>query len=214
MSALTGVITIDGPAASGKSSSAKLLAAAYGVPHISSGLLYRLVAYLAIGTETDLHDGRALVAMCHEFHVQLDAAPEGNRVMVNSRDLTEYITTEMVDNVVSFVARLPEVREWVNDRLREIPTPFVIDGRDMGTAVFTDAQWKFYLIADARVRAERRQRERGESVEEIERALIERDELDKQQSAPAPDAIHIDGSQQTLQEVVQAMRRHIEETAA
>jgi len=214
MSTVTGVITIDGPAASGKSSSAELLARAYGVPHISSGLLYRLVAHLAIGTETDLHDGPALVAMCQEFRVQLDATPDGNRVMVNGRDLTEHVTTEAVDNVVSFVARLPEVREWVNERLREIPTPFVIDGRDMGTAVFTDAQWKFYLTADARVRAERRQRERGESVAEIERALIARDELDKKQSAPAPDAIHIDGSQRSLHEVVQAMRQYIEEPAA
>lgn len=210
MSTVTGVITIDGPAASGKSSSAKLLAKEYDLPHISSGLLYRLVAYLAIGTETDLHDGPALVAMCHEFRVQLEVDPAGNRVNVNGRDLTQYITTEAVDSVVSFVARLPEVREWVNERLREIPTPFVIDGRDMGTAVFPDAEWKFYLTANARVRAERRQQERGDSVDEIERALIERDELDKKQSVPAADAIHIDGSNQTLAEVVALMRRNID----
>lgn len=205
-----GIIAIDGPAASGKSSAAKMVAHAYQIPYISSGLLYRAVAYLALGTETDMHDGEALLAMCGEFSVQLEADMNENRVMINGQNVTGHITTEAVDGVVSFVARVPEVRGWVNQKLRELPRPFVIDGRDMGTAVFPDADVKFYLTASARVRAERRHKERGESVEAIERALVLRDELDFKQSKPADDAIWIDSSELTLQEVLHILKQHIE----
>ena len=200
-----GIITIDGPAASGKSSAARLLAERYGVPYISSGTLYRAVAYLALGSETDLHNGAALLAMLGEFRVVFEADTKGNYVLVNGTNVTGYLATEAVDGAVSFIARIPEVREWVNEKLQHLSAPFVIDGRDMGTAVFPDAQVKFFLTASPRVRAQRRQKERGEDVAAIEAALIARDELDKKQSAPAADAVWIDSSELSLPEVLAAM---------
>lgn len=204
-----GIITIDGPAASGKSSAARLLAERYGVPYISSGMLYRAVAYLALGTETDLHSGPDLLGMLSEFRVVFEADTKGNYVLVNGTNVTNFLATAAVDGAVSFIARIPEVREWVNEKLTQLPAPFVIDGRDMGTAVFPAAQVKFFLTASPRVRAERRQKERGEDVEAIEAALIIRDELDKKQSAPAADAIWIDSSELSLPEVLEAMSAYL-----
>lgn len=209
-----GIVTIDGPAASGKSSAARLLAQQYNVPYISSGTLYRAVAYLALGTETDLHSGPELLGMLGEFNVVFEADTSGNYVLVNGVEVSAFLATEAVDGAVSFIARIPEVRDWVNERLQRLPAPFVIDGRDMGTAVFPHADVKFFLTASPRVRAERRQRERGEDVDAIEAALITRDELDKKQSAPAPDAIWIDSSERTLPEVLEAMSAHLPGTPA
>lgn len=209
-----GIITIDGPAASGKSSAARLLAQRYNVPYISSGALYRAVAYLALGTETDLHNGPELLGMLGEFNVVFKADTAGNYVLVNGVEVSKFLATEAVDGAVSFIARIPEVRNWVNERLQRLPAPFVIDGRDMGTTVFPDADVKFFLTASPRVRAERRQRERGEDVEAIEAALITRDELDKKQSAPATDAIWIDSSERTLPEVLEVMSMHLPGTPA
>lgn len=209
-----GIITIDGPAASGKSSAARLLAQRYNVPYISSGALYRAVAYLALGTETDLHNGPELLGMLGEFNVVFEADTAGNYVLVNGVEVSKFLATEAVDGAVSFIARIPEVRNWVNERLQRLPAPFVIDGRDMGTTVFPDADVKFFLTASPRVRAERRQRERGEDVEAIEAALITRDELDKKQSAPATDAIWIDSSERTLPEVLEVMSMHLPGTPA
>lgn len=209
-----GIITIDGPAASGKSSAARLLAQRYNVPYISSGTLYRAVAYLALGTETDLHNGPELLGMLGEFNVVFEADTAGNYVLVNGVEVSKFLATEAVDGAVSFIARIPEVRNWVNERLQRLPAPFVIDGRDMGTTVFPDADVKFFLTASPRVRAERRQRERGEDVDAIEAALITRDELDKKQSAPASDAIWIDSSERTLPEVLEVMSMHLPGTPA
>lgn len=91
--------------------------------------------------------------------MRLLAQAEGNRVLADGEDLTSFLHTPEVDRVVSAVARLPGVRAWVNRRLKEVPPPFVAEGRDMGTAVFPEAAHKFYLTASPEVRAWRRARE-------------------------------------------------------
>src|SRR5690606_11112739 len=97
---------------------------------------------------------------------------------------------------------LPGVRAWVTERLRELEGPFVIDGRDMGTTVFPDARWKFYLTASPEVRARRRVGERASDLEAVAEAIRLRDEKDAKQSVPAPDAIHLDTVLLSLEAVV------------
>lgn len=197
------VITIDGPAASGKSSAARLLAQRLGVAYVSSGLLYRAATLLALRHAAPLDDEAALLALLARHDVRLHPGAAANRLTVDWADLTDDLHTDAVDGSVSAVARHQGVRAWVNARLREMGGSFVIDGRDMGTSVFPDAVAKFYLTADARVRAARRAGERGAALEAIAAELSRRDERDQRQSVPAPDAQVIDTSALTLAEVVE-----------
>lgn len=198
-------MTIDGVAASGKSSVASGVARALGVPYVSSGLLYRAATLLALEAGLNLEGAPALLAHLEANPLRLEPLAEGNRVWLGERDLTDDLHSSRVDAGVSAVARLPRVREWVNAQLRALPDPFVAEGRDMGTNVFPHADAKFYLTASPRVRAERRARERLEDVPAIEAALVERDRRDAGQSAPAPDARIIDTSALSLEGVIGAV---------
>ncbi|MGC8876050.1 (d)CMP kinase [Thermus sp.] len=198
---MRGIVTIDGPSASGKSSAARRVAEALGVPYLSSGLLYRAAAFLALRAGVDPGDEAGLLGLLQRFRVRLVPGKE-NRVLADGEDLTPSLHTLEVDRVVSEVARLPGVRAWVNERLKEVPPPFVAEGRDMGTAVFPEAPHKFYLTARPEVRAKRRAKERPQAYEAILQDLLRRDEKDKAQSAPAPDALLLDTSDLTLEEVV------------
>ncbi|MGC8967449.1 MAG: (d)CMP kinase [Thermus sp.] len=198
---MRGIVTIDGPSASGKSSVARRVAEALGVPYLSSGLLYRAAAFLALRAGVDPGDEAGLLGLLQRFRVRLVPGKE-NRVLAEGEDLTPSLHTLEVDRVVSEVARLPGVRAWVNERLKEVPPPFVAEGRDMGTAVFPEAPHKFYLTARPEVRARRRAKERPQAYEAILQDLLRRDEKDKAQSAPAPDALLLDTSDLTLEEVV------------
>ena len=196
------VITLDGPAASGKSSVARLVAEALGVPYVSSGLLYRAATYLAQARGVDLHDEAALMRLLETLPVRLEA-PIGlpNRVRVGGVTLTE-LHTDAVDAGVSAVARHPRVRAWVDARLRELVGVFVVEGRDMGTVVFPGAAHKFYLSAPPEVRAVRRVGERVADLEAVTEAIRRRDALDHAQLRPADDATHLDTRDLTLVEVV------------
>ncbi len=198
---MRGIVTIDGPAASGKSSVARRVAEALGVPYLSSGLLYRAAAYLALRAGVDPGDEAGLLRLLQRFRVRLVPGRE-NRVLADGEDLTPSLHTLEVDRIVSEVARLPGVRAWVNERLKEVPPPFVAEGRDMGTAVFPQAPHKFYLTARPEVRAKRRAKERPQAYEAILQDLLERDQKDRAQSVPAPDALLLDTSDLTLEEVV------------
>lgn len=206
---MRGVVTIDGPSASGKSSVAKRVAEALGVPYLSSGLLYRAAAFLALRAGVDPGDEEGLLALLETFRVRLLPEREGNRVLADGEDLTPHLHTPEVDRTVSRVARHPRVRAWVNARLKEVPPPFVAEGRDMGTAVFPGAPHKFYLTARPEVRAWRRAKERPQDYEEVLRDLLLRDELDKGQSVPAPDALVIDTSELGLEAVVARVLAHL-----
>jgi cytidylate kinase len=208
---MRGIVTIDGPSASGKSSVAKRVAEALGVPYLSSGLLYRAAAYLALRAGVDLEDEAGLLALLQAKRVRLLPDKEGNRVLADGEDLTPHLHTEAVDRVVSQVARLPGVRAWVNARLKEVPPPFVAEGRDMGTAVFPEAPHKFYLTARPEVRAQRRAKERPGDYEAVLRDLLQRDEKDRAQSAPAPEALILDTSEMGLEEVVARILEHLKD---
>ncbi len=203
------IITIDGPGASGKSSVARRIAQALGIPYVSSGLLYRGAAYQVLRYGVDPEDEGAIVRLLEEHPIRLEPDTNGNHVYAGGEDLTPQLHTAEVDAVVSAVARHPRVRAYVNQRLREVPPPFVVEGRDMGTAVFPQAAYKFYLTASPEVRARRRAKERPESAAEIEKMLRLRDERDAKQSVPAEDAQIIDTSELTLDQVVGAIMRYL-----
>lgn len=196
------VITLDGPAASGKSSAAKALAARLGIAYVSSGLLYRAVTHLALSAGVETSDEAAVMALLDSHEVRLLPDVERDRVTIDGVDVSAGLHTDAIDARVSEVAVLPAVRGWVTDRLQELDGPFVIDGRDMGTVVFPDARWKFYLTASAEIRAGRRVGERATDIAAVAHGLRLRDERDARQSAPAPDAIHLDTGPLSLQDVV------------
>ncbi len=204
------VITIDGPAASGKSSVARLLAKRLGVAYVSSGLLYRAATLAALEPDLDLGDEDAVVELLGRHDVTLHADAHGNRVSIDGTDVTDELNTDSIDVAVSTVARHPKVRAWVTDRLREVQGSFVIDGRDMGTAVFPHARVKFFLTADPEIRAARRAGERSGELRQIAERLRRRDEQDALQSKPAEDAIFIDTGDLTLGQVVDAVLSRIQ----
>lgn len=196
------VVTLDGPAASGKSTVARRVAATLGVPCVSSGLLYRAATALATAAGIDAGDPSAILLELGRHRVELRPGVGGDVLRIDGEDSTRAVQTDAVDAAVSRVAGHPEVRAWVGERLREMPAPFVIDGRDMGSVVFPDARHKFYLNASPEVRAARRVGERGADLAAVAAAIRRRDELDARQLAPAPDAMHLDTGPLTLDEVV------------
>ena len=205
------VITIDGPAASGKSSVARGVADALNIPFVSSGLLYRAATYLTLLAKRNAHCATEILDLLAEHDVQLEAlAIEPNRVIIDNEDITAALHTDDVDANVSAVAKHPQIRRWVDERLRDIKGKFVVEGRDMGTAVFPKAAYKFYLTASPEVRAKRRVGEREHNLQEISEALMRRDELDKKQLAPASDAVAIDTSDMNLEDVIHSILSKVE----
>lgn len=212
-SAFLGVVTLDGPAASGKSTVARRVAEALGIPCVSSGLLYRGAAALALAAGVDPDDPAALLATLRRHRVELLPGRHGDVLLVDGADRTRSVHSDEVDAVVSRVAAHPSVRAWVGERLREMPPPFVIDGRDMGSVVFPEARHKFYLDASPEVRARRRVGERAADLATVAAAIARRDRLDARQLAPAPDAFHVDTGPLTVDEVVAAVLARVQAEA-
>lgn len=208
------IITLDGPAASGKSSVAKALARRLGIAYVSSGLLYRAATFLSLDAAVDPSDEAAVMALLSQREVRLHPDRHGNRVTVDDDDVTDSLHTDEVDEAVSDVARHPEVRAWVTERLREMRGSFAIDGRDMGTVVFPQARCKFYLTAAPEVRAARRVGERSADLGTVAAGLRSRDERDARQSVPAPDAIVIDTGPLGLDEVVERVLTEVRTASA
>ena len=205
------VIAIDGPAASGKSSTATWVAEQLGVRHVDSGALYRAVtlACLAHAGPGDAWTEARALAAADEVHIH--EAEAGLTLKVGGMLLTpELLAGTEVTAHVSQVARMQGVRDWVNARLRACAAsgPIVVDGRDMGTTVFPGAALKIFLIADPWERARRRLTQRlGRKPHDDEIAretddLVRRDARDAQQSQPAPDAVLIDTTYLTQDEQV------------
>lgn len=204
---MTEIITIDGPSASGKTSVAKLVAQRLGIPYISSGLLYRAVALMCLLENVSAEEIETRLA---KHRLELQPTATQNLVFLDGHEVSEALHSLEVDQVVSAVAVRPAIREYVNQVLRQIPPPFVVDGRDMGSTVFPQARYKFYLTANPEVRAQRRVPERGAAFDTVLAEIIRRDEADKRQSAPARDAILLDTSHLDLDGVVQKVLEHIQ----
>ena len=214
----THVIAIDGPAASGKSSTAQAVARALGFAHLDSGALYRGVTLVAIrecGAVSGGHlDSQAILRAAERRGLTLQFDGSGFAVYLDGEPVDADIRTPEVTALVSPISALPEVREWVNQRLRMLARgglSLVVDGRDIGTVVFPDAGLKVFLTASPRTRAARRLTQRGLAAppEQLERetaALSARDEADSRRAvAPlrmAEDALPLDGTDLTFDQQV------------
>ena len=207
------VIAIDGPAASGKSSTAQWVAERLGFTHVDSGALYRAAtaAYLrGRGANDEKKWMEADVVAAAKRHVKLAPADRSLVPFLDDAPADAEIRGGEVTQHVSAVARMKTVRDWVNQQVRDAARTHsvVVDGRDIGTAVFPDADLKIFLLADPWERARRRlvQRlERSPTDEEIAEEtdrLVHRDAKDAQQSAQAPDAFVLDTTYLTQEEQV------------
>ena len=210
MAKFDGIITIDGPAASGKSSAGLGLARALNIAFISSGYFYRAATFLALEHGINPNDGTGLMEYLHgqDISLRVSEALE-NLVFVGDRDISSYLHSNSVDSNVSAIAKHPALRTWANEKLTHTAPPFVIEGRDMGKVVFPRADYKFYLTARAEVRARRRLHERDGDFTTLVASLQARDKKDAKQLEPAPDAIHIDSNDLNLEEVVAKMLSYL-----
>lgn len=189
------VITIDGPAASGKSSVAREIARRLGIPFVSSGLLYRGATWLLLQADTVPGTEEEVLAELARHEVELLPGLQGNLLMLDGTGRYAELHTDEIDAHVSRTAAFDGVREWANEQLRRLEGSFVVEGRDMGTAVFPGALHKFYLDAPVAVRAARRLGERQAGLDVLTGQLARRDMLDARQLQPAPDALRVDTSE-------------------
>jgi cytidylate kinase len=205
----TSVIAIDGPAASGKSSTAQMVADKLGFLHVDSGSLYRAATAAMLRREADASRWTEAAVLQAAKPVELRAARTSFYPVLDGRSIEEEIRGPEVTRHVSRVAQMPRVREWVNEKVRGTANAknVVVDGRDMGTVVFPDAELKIFLVADSRERALRRLRQRGtptsEKLLDDETIRIrERDARDAKQTVAAGDAVVIDTTALTQDEQV------------
>jgi len=209
------VIAIDGPAGSGKSTTARAVAERLGLAHVDSGALYRAAALAALDAGLDMN-GQKIVALVKALPVRLRLTDDGYRPEVAGVDVSVEIRSDRVTAFSSPVSALPEVREWVNGELRAAvlshPRGAVLDGRDIGSVVFPDAALKVYLTASEAERARRRLRQLGrplteEGVTEIQERMAGRDAADSTRAvAPlsvADNAVVIDTSELTFESQVE-----------
>jgi cytidylate kinase len=210
------IITIDGPAGSGKSSAARDLAARLGFEFLDTGSMYRAVALAALRAGTDRRDQDALARLLDGL--RLEVRP--GRVVLNGEDVSLAIRTPETTEATGSVADSPVVRRCLVGMQRQAAAGrnIVCEGRDQGTVVFPDAGCKFFLVADPRERARRRAREmeqRGERVDldELQRAIEARDARDAARDlapmVPAADAVVLDSTGLTLDEVVDRMEAEV-----
>jgi cytidylate kinase len=211
------VIAIDGPAGSGKSTIAARLAKKLGYVNLESGAMYRALALKAMEQQVSLDDGTALRQLATDTAIELEPRGEGNRVLLDGRDVSQRIRDTDVTAAASRVSIHPQVREVMVKRQRELGRDggVVMEGRDIGTAVFPNADLKIFLDAEEGVRAERRVLQTGlQSPEETQRVIAEisaRDQRDRTRSAsplvPAVDAVHVDTTHKSIDEVVAEVER-------
>jgi cytidylate kinase len=196
------IIAIDGPAGAGKSTVARQLAERLGFRYLDTGAMYRALTWLALERAVDLDSTEELVRLAKEHPVEFD----GLRVFVDGREVTGAIREPRIDRAVPVVARQTPVREVMRTRQRELAHQgdAVIEGRDIGRVVTPDAEVKVYLVAHPEERARRRIAEHPglADAEALATDLRLRDESDAVQMEPAPDAIEIDTTALTIDQVV------------
>jgi CMP/dCMP kinase len=207
-------IAIDGPSGSGKSTVGKAVARRLGYLYIDSGAVYRAVGRKALDANVSLEDAELVARLAREADIRLEGDPDHLRVLLDGRDVSAQIRLPDASHASSVVATIRAVREAVVDKLRRMASAggVVMDGRDIGTKVFPDAQVKVFLDASLEIRALRRceeelERGREVSIAQILIELEERDRRDRERAATplvkASDAIIIDTSDLALERVIE-----------
>ncbi|MGA3054848.1 MAG: (d)CMP kinase [Candidatus Korobacteraceae bacterium] len=218
------VIAIDGPAGSGKSTIAARLAKKLGYVNLESGAMYRALALKAMERQVSLDDGEALQQLAAGTVIDLEPREEGNHVLLDGRDVSQRVRDADVTAAASRVSIHPLVREIMVQRQRALGLGggVVMEGRDIGTAVFPNADVKIFLDAEESVRAERRVVQAGlHSPEDTQRVMAEltaRDQRDRTRSASplvaAPDAVHVDTTHKSIDDVVAEVEGVVKKVAS
>ena len=205
------VIAIDGPAGAGKSTVARRVAAATGLPFLDTGAMYRCVALSVLRHSVDPNDHDATAAVARRLEVRVD----GEKVEMDGEDVSSAIREPGVNSVVSVIAAHGGVRDVMRGAQREWATRAgggVVEGRDIGTVVFPDADVKIFLTASPMRMAARRVEQSGGDIHEVARSIEDRDRIDstRQDSPlrPAEGSITVDSSDMTVDQVVEAIVRH------
>jgi len=217
------IIAVDGPAGAGKSTVAARLARKLGYVNLESGAMYRALALKAIQNDISFDDESALAALADNSQIQLEPTVNGNRVLLDGVDVTQRVREADVTEAASRVSIHPKVRQWMvsHQRALGIQGGVVMEGRDIGTKVFPDADLKIFLDADPVVREQRRleqQRQKGitsaASPASIAAEIRERDHRDRTRAAsplvPAPDALILDSTAMSEDEVLIRLEDAIE----
>ena len=217
------IIAIDGPAGAGKSTIASRLARKLGYVNLESGAMYRALALRAIESDASFDDEAALLKMAQDSRITLDRSIGGNHVRLNGKDVSERIRDRDVSEAASRVSVHPKVREWMVERQREmgIGGGIVMEGRDIGTKVFPDADLKIFLDADPVIREQRRldqQKVKGAPAEAMAAELRERDRRDRTRAVSplvaAEDAVVLDSTNMSEDEVVNRIEELVDQRLA
>jgi len=218
------IIAIDGPSGSGKSTLGRMLSRALNLLYIDTGSMYRAVALSVIENQMDANDREAIVKLAEELDINLEGDPDSLKTLIGARDVSELIRTESVTTMSSIVSAIPGVRRAMVARQRELgKRGAVLNGRDITTVVFPDADYKFFLTADPAKRAERRYHEEQlkhsrTTLDETLTDMMERDRRDTTRAdSPlkiAEDAIVIDSTgksiEQTFEEMLSVIKDNIQ----
>ena len=217
------VITIDGPAASGKSTVARLLAERLAASFLDTGAMYRAVTLAAMRAGVDMGDEEKLLGVMETSDFQFSAKEGKMVVCIDGVDVTEQLRNPEITASARHIASAPRVREKLVEMQRQFAAgqeKIVTEGRDLGTVAFGDADIKFYLTAEPSERARRRQAELrakgvSESLEKVQRAIEERDKSDQSRTVgplkPACDAIVVDSTDLSIEEVVEKLLSCVKE---
>lgn len=217
------IITIDGPAGSGKSIVAEQLAQKLGIAYLDTGAMYRAVTWAVLERKVPLTDVEALTEVVRKSHLEYIRRGRQNTIFLDGQDVADAIRSPQVTNQAHILAAIPAVRELLVRRQQAIARQvgsLVTEGRDQGTVVFPQAGFKFYLDATAQCRAERRQKQlRQQGVQmSLEKVLFDQTQRDQRDSSrqvgplkTAGDAIVVDTTDMSVEQVVEKLYRYIKE---
>lgn len=217
------IVAIDGPSGTGKSSTSKAVAAALGLSYLDTGAQYRAITWWMISNGVDVHDPAAVATAADKPVIVSGTDPAAPSITVDGVDASGPIRTQEVTANVSAVSAVPEVRTLITELQRSIARSaekgIVVEGRDIGTTVLPDADLKIFLTASPEARAARRSGElKGSDVHTTREALIKRDAADSNRKtsplAKADDAIEVDTTDLTLQQVIECVVTLVEEKRA
>lgn len=217
------VITIDGPAASGKSTAARLLAEKLNAAFLDTGAMYRAATLAAMNAQVDLADEKLLLDVLDNTRFVFEPSNNGMLVKINDRDVAEKIRDPQVTANARYIAASPKARERlvaIQRNFAQTHERIVTEGRDQGTVAFPDADVKFFLSASLDERAKRRQAELSakgvkHTIDVVQRAIQQRDHSDETRSVgplkPAPDAIIVDTTSLTIEQVIEILLEYVKQ---